>query len=110
MPWRGWGQAMSDEIRSWLDTPAGRFAATNPSTDPDNPFPTEHEFRWAEDEDKRLEARARFDAAWRPGQPPTAPYTVEERQRAYLAQKQAILRRDNWIEGDEEIEERLRRM
>ncbi len=97
---------MNEEARTWLDTVAGRFHAS--AGDPG--FPTPQEFRWAEQEEIRLEARRAYDEAHRPGQPPSGPYTAEERMKAYRNMREQIYARANWVTGDDMISERLRRM
>lgn len=94
------------EITTWLDTDAGAFhsAFGDPS------MPTADDFYRAGQEEMRIEARRQFDLAHRPGEKPAAPYTTEELQHYYAARREQIYARGNWISGDAEIAEALRRV
>jgi hypothetical protein len=93
-------------VSTWLDTPAGRFheAGGGPGV------PTPEDFHKAGQEEERLAARIAFDRAHRPNEDPAVPATAMELERAYAIHRDQIAQRANWVTGDDEIRERLRRM
>jgi hypothetical protein len=93
-------------VSTWLDTPAGRFHAAGG----DPSMPTAEDFHKAGQEEARLAARIAFDRAHRPNEEPTVPVTAMEQERAHALVRDQIYARANWITGDDQIRERLRRM